>query len=805
MAGLVNGRYRILQSLNEGGFGKTFLAEDVQLPSRRRCVIKQLKPILDNDRIQKIVLERFQREAVILERIGEGHPQIPDLFGYFEDEGQFHLVQEWIEGQTLAEIVKTQGLLPEAEVIKLLYQILNVLKYIHDHNIIHRDIKPDNIIVRAADQQPCLIDFGAVKEVMATQLNAEGNPSRSIVIGTLGFMPREQAAGRPTFASDLYSLGLTAIYLLTGKLPERFETDSASGRLLWHQDCPQLSPRFRSLLDQVIKPHPRHRFASVVAMHTALQSVAKTNTSTVLSPSAQKDLSPPPSPSQPSSPGPALRLSKKQIRLMVGVGSGVAIAITSLFFLFRPQLHYFWGEQAADRGDWPEAVDQFQQALDLKTDYPEASLKLGETYTEMGNYSEAISQFDTLVDQDAQTADAYRERGEVHFQVGDYQAAIADYDQALDLDPKNAEAYNHRGDAKTEIGQYEAAIADYRQAIRLRSNYARAYTNLASLFYVQGDPKAAIELLDKAIKADPSLLSAHVDRGNRRSELGDQDGAKQDWQQALDIPVVTARDYNTRGYAKSRLNLKNEAIADYNQALIINPQSVRAHINLGAIYYEQGNKAKAIKTLDQALTINKNSTIALILRGELRAYQTNQPDLNKALEDYDRALTVNPNDPFVLNNRCATLFALNNMEKALVDCNKGLEINSNSAALYTERGNIRLRAQDFEGAIQDYSRTIQINADRNSEIRSQAAFSNRASAKVQLKDLDGAITDLNQALRLKSDAAEDYYKRGLIFIELDQRQKGITDLKQAADFYAQQGRTDSYNNVLKVLRSLGEK
>ena len=802
MVGLVNGRYRILQSLNEGGFGKTFLAEDVQLPSRRRCVIKQLKPVLNNDRIQKIVLERFQREAVILERIGEGHPQIPDLFGYFEDDGQFHLVQEWIEGQTLAEIVKTQGLLPEADVIKLLYQILNVLKYIHDHNIIHRDIKPDNIIVRAADQQPCLIDFGAVKEVMATQINAEGKPSRSIVIGTLGFMPREQAAGRPTFASDLYSLGLTAIYLLTGKLPERFETDSASGRLLWQQDCPDLSPRFRSLLDQVVKPHPRHRFANVTAMHTALQSVAQTNTATVLSsPPIPENLSPPPPPPKLS----PTKLSKKRLWLVaVVVGSGVVIATTSLFFLFRPQLHYFWGEQAADKGNWPEAVDHFQQALDLKTDYPEASLKLGETYAEMGQYSEAISQFDTLVDQDTKTADAYRERGEVHFQVGDYQAAIADYDQALKIDPKNAEAYNHRGDAKTEIGQYEDAIADYRQAIRLRSNYGRAYTNLASLSSIQGDLTAAIELLDQGIKANPTLLSAYVDRGSRHSEIGDKNGAKRDWNRALDMPVVTARDYNTRGYAKSRLNLKNEAIADYNQALIINPQSVRAHINLGAIYYAQGNKAKAIKTLDQALTINKNSAIALVLRGEVQAYQANQPDLNKALENYDRALAVNPNDPFALNNRCATLFALNKVQKALADCNKGLDINPNSVALYTGRGNIRLRAQDFEGAIQDYSRTIQINADRNSEIRSQAAFSNRASAKVQLKDLDGAITDLNQALRLKSDAAEDYYKRGLIYIELGQRQEGITDLKKAADLYAQQGRTDSYNNVLNVLRSLGE-
>lgn len=801
MVGLLNGRYQIHQALNEGGFGKTFLAEDVQMPSRRFCVIKQLKPIQNNERIQKIVLDRFQREAVILERIGQGHPQIPDLFAYFEEAGEFYLVQEWIEGQTLEEIVKIHGFLNEADVIKLLYQILDVLDYIHSRNIIHRDIKPDNIIVRDKDQQPCLIDFGAVKEVMATQVNAQGQPSRSIVIGTLGFMPREQAAGRPTFASDLYSLGLTAIYLLTGQFPEQFETDSTSGRLQWRQTCSTLSPQFANLLDQVIKPHPKHRFVTVTAMRTALQSVANPHTSTVLSKPPKKDnliakvgLS----------NGRSFRPSKGQLRWVALAASGAAIATAGLFFLFRPQLHYFWGEQAAGRGDWPEAIGQFEQALELKTDYPDASLKLGESYAEIGKYFEAISQFDTLIDQKSEMVAAYRQRGEVRFEIGEYQAAIADYDQAINIDPKNAEAYNVRGDAKTEIGQYEDAIADYRQAIRLRSNYALAYTNLSSIFFTQGDLKTAIQHLDQAIAADPTAVSAYVNRGSRRSELGDEEGAKQDWNKVLELPVVSAQDYVRRGYAKSRLGLKNGAIADYNQALIINPKLARAHTNLGAALYEKGEREKAIKALDQALTINKNSTIALTIRGELWAFPANQPDWNRALEDYDRALAINPHDPFVLNNRCGAFFALNDFEKALADCTKGLEINPKSAALYTVRGNIRLQAKDLDGAIQDYGRAIKINADRNNEIRSQAAYSNRASARTQLQDLDGAISDLNQALRLKPDAAEDYYKRGVIYGTQGKREDAIADLKQAADLYAQQGRTDSYNEVLRVLQSLGE-
>lgn len=817
MVGLVNGRYRILKALNEGGFGKTFLAEDEQMPSRRFCVIKQLKPVLNNDRVQKIVLERFQREAAILERIGQGHPQIPDLFAYFEETGQFNLVQEWIEGQTLTEIVTAQGSLNEAEVIKLLYQIINVLNYIHGHNIIHRDIKPDNIIVRNADQQPCLIDFGAVKEVMATQINAQGQPSRSIVIGTLGFMPREQAAGRPTFASDLYSLGLTAIYLLTGKFPDQFETDSATGRLLWKQDCQHLSSPFRSLLDQLVKPHPKHRFATVAAMRTALQSVAQA--STVLShPSAEDEPSPAlpepspavpnPSPAlpEPSPAEPALQTQQPKRRLKwIGLGvGGVAIASTSLFFLFRPQWHYFWGQQAAQSGNWRSATENFEQALALKDDYTEAALKLGETYGEIGKYPDAIAQFDTLLKQQPETAAAYRERGEIHFATGEYQTAIADYNEALSLDSKDAETYNHRGDAQVEIGQYEEAIADYRQAIRLQPNQAQGYINLGSVFFVQGKLEAAVKELDKAIQAESNHLSAHVNRGSYRSVLGDQDGAEQDWERALELSVRTAKEYTSRGYANSRLNQKQDAIADYNQALTINPQLTRAHTNLGGVFYEQGEIEQARKSFDQALKSNPNSTNAYLLRGELRAYQGQQADFEGALKDYDRAIAINPQDPFVLNNRCGALFSLNELQRALEDCNKGLEINPSSAALHTVRGNIYLRLKQYEKAIQDYGRTIKINDTRNSEVRSQAAYSNRASAKIQLKDLDGALSDLSDALRIKPDAAEDYYKRGLLYSVQNKRKEAIADLKKAADLYAAQGRTGSYNDVLSVLRSLGE-
>lgn len=221
------------------------------MPSRRCCVIKQLKPITNNPQIYQLIQDRFQREAAILEELGGKSDQIPKLYGYFSEAGQFYLVQEWIEGQTLSYKLQHEGLCSESLVKEILENILPVLDYVHSKRIVHRDIKPDNIILRDWDSKPVLIDFGAVKETMAT-LVSQTNNTKSIVIGTPGFMPSEQVSGRPVYASDLYSLGLTAIYLLTGKLPQQLETELQTGEIIWQQYAIGVSSQLKAVLERTI-------------------------------------------------------------------------------------------------------------------------------------------------------------------------------------------------------------------------------------------------------------------------------------------------------------------------------------------------------------------------------------------------------------------------------------------------------------------------------------------------------------------------------------------------------------------------
>lgn len=361
---LLNSRYRVIQTLGSGGFGETFLAEDTQMPSLRRCVVKQLKPIQNNPQIYQLVQERFQREAAILEELGGASTQIPSLYAYFQADGEFYLVQEWIEGDTLTRKLLHQGLWNENQVHSLLVNLLPVLSYVHSKRIIHRDIKPDNIILRRQDGKPVLIDFGAVRESMATMLNSQGTPTSSIIIGTPGYMPSEQAAGRPMYTSDLYSLGVTAIYLLTGKQPHELETDVQTGEIVWHNFASHVSPVLKQVIDKAIRYHPRERYLSASDMLYDLQSTAQT-----IPPNVHKTVQV--TPNQTPLP-PRTITNRKRNGIIIGslivAGIGIVGASAIVFKLFP-------SEVADQRPATPNTVEAIDNQNNQKDSQSPATIK----------------------------------------------------------------------------------------------------------------------------------------------------------------------------------------------------------------------------------------------------------------------------------------------------------------------------------------------------------------------------------------------------------------------------------------------
>ena len=266
---LLHGRYHLLKGLGKGGFGATFLAADLALPGKPLCVIKQLRPNTDNPNFLTMARELFEREAKTLGRVGN-HPQIPRLLDYFEDRKQFYLIQEFVKGNNLQQEVKKQGVLNEEQVKQVLKEILTILSVIHAQKVIHRDIKPANIIRREIDNKLVLIDFGVVKnQVNSVGASSEQSALTAFAVGTPGFAPPEQLAMRPVYASDVYALGVTCMYLMSGKTPKNMDCDPITGDIDWFQYV-KVSDSFAQYLSKMLEVAVKNRYKTA---NEALQAL----------------------------------------------------------------------------------------------------------------------------------------------------------------------------------------------------------------------------------------------------------------------------------------------------------------------------------------------------------------------------------------------------------------------------------------------------------------------------------------------------------------------------------------------------
>ncbi|MEI6427604.1 MAG: bifunctional serine/threonine-protein kinase/formylglycine-generating enzyme family protein [Pseudanabaena sp. ELA607] len=317
MAGLLIGRFRIGRSLGAGSFGETFLAEDTQ-KMNAPCVVKRLITPNDPAHIAK-VREMFEREAKKLDTLSnEG---IPKLIAYFEDGGDFYLVQDFIDGNTLDKEINSSRKWTEAEVTSFLLEVLEILAYVHSQDSIHRDIKPNNMMRRKVNQKLVLIDFGAVREVRQTTTNLAIGTTN---IGTPGYSPAEQSQGKPCYASDVYAIGCIVIQALTGlsPCPNGFETDPNTGEIKWRH-LVRVSDGFAVIIDKMVRYDWRQRYSNGGEALAAVQALVAGNQFTSPNPVPPTVLDPPPIPQTPPVTGFPRR------KLIIGLGVATPLAIVA--------------------------------------------------------------------------------------------------------------------------------------------------------------------------------------------------------------------------------------------------------------------------------------------------------------------------------------------------------------------------------------------------------------------------------------------------------------------------------------------
>lgn len=337
---LLKERYRGIKLIGQGGFGRTFLSIDEDKPSKPHCVIKQFFPQAQGTSNTQKAAELFEQEAVRLDELGK-HPQIPELLAHFTQDNRQYLVQEFIDGQNLDLLLEAEGAFSESQIRDLLNSLLPVLEFIHSHNVIHRDIKPANIILRS-DGNLVLVDFGAAKYATGTALLKTGT-----TIGTPEYMAPEQFKGKAVFASDLYSLGVTCLNLLTMVSPFKL-MDLSENTWVWRHYLSDnsISNELGQILDKLTEnaTNKRYRLAEEVLkdLHSQ-QEVQESNQELYKQGIANAQCG-------------NYREAIKNFSQALSVNQNDAIA-----YRYRGQAHFRLGENQAAIADFQKAADLYLQ------------------------------------------------------------------------------------------------------------------------------------------------------------------------------------------------------------------------------------------------------------------------------------------------------------------------------------------------------------------------------------------------------------------------------------------------------------
>jgi protein O-mannosyl-transferase len=255
------------------------------------------------------------------------------------------------------------------------------------------------------------------------------------------------------------------------------------------------------------------------------------------------------------------------------------------------RIYYNRGHAYADLGNYRQAIEDLNRAIEIKPDFAEAYTNRGNAYGILGNYRQAIEDLNRAIEINPDNATAYMNRGVAYYGLGNYSQAIGDYDRAIKINPDNATAYLYRGNAYKGLGNYKQSIEDYDRASKIiNPNNATAYMNRGNVVYSSlGNHSQAIEDYDKEIKSKPDFAEAYINRGNAYKGLGNYSQAIGDYDRAIKINPDNATAYINRGIAYYGLGNLRQAIKDCDKAIKIKPDYAEAYYNRAIVYLNQSD------------------------------------------------------------------------------------------------------------------------------------------------------------------------------------------------------------------------
>ena len=669
----IGGRYKIIRRLAGGGFGMTFLAEDKHLPSNYQCLVKQLKPQAADPKTLEISRRLFDTEARVLYKLGT-HEQIPQLFAFFEENQEFYLVQEYIKGHSLSDELKIGKRWNEEKTIALLQEILEILVFVHQEKVIHRDVNPQNIIRQDENGQLFLIDFGAVKQITTQMMLATpGQTAVSVIIGTPGYMPSEQANGHPKLSSDVYSVGMIGIQALTGFPPDRLKKDSETAELIW-QNKVSVSQEFAEILNKMVRYDFRERYPSAVEALVALNSLQESEVTLAFHKTKTGLLN-------------YIQNRKSSVNMKIFLFLGFLIyGAATLYgakFLYTTEdasEYYEQGITLAELNRYEDALDYYNKAIRIEENYIQAWNQKGNALYELEKYEEALHAYDRAIrinPENSQTIlNNWIGRGLVLQQLKRFNEALSSFAKAVQIEPKSQIAWQGQGDILFRLQRYQEAIEAYKKTVNLNKESYDNWYKLGQCYHKIEEYKEARKAYEKAVEIKPYSAIAWYHLGNILLQLEKYEEAVEAYDKAVRFEPDSPASWYSRGNALMKWEKPEEAIKSYEEALRLKGSKEDPELlyRLGWGFHE------------------------------LSRYE-------EAIERYDRVLYFRPKDYQVWYNRGNALDKLEEYDEAIASYDRALAIKQDHYESWYSQGNVLMTLERYEEAIACYEKALLYKPD----------------------------------------------------------------------------------------------
>ncbi|HLO83851.1 MAG TPA: tetratricopeptide repeat protein [Nostocaceae cyanobacterium] len=664
------GRYEIINLLGGGGFGETYVACDTHLPSSPQCVVKKLQPQSTNAANLAIARRLFDTEAQVLHKLGT-HDRIPQLLAYFEENAEFYLVQEFIAGHDLSQELTPGKTLSQAQVIVLLQEILEILDFVHEQKVIHRDVNPRNLIRREQDGKLILIDFGAVKQIATQVVTPTGQTKFTVAIGTPGYIPGEQAQGTPKFSSDIYAVGIIAIQALTGLSPDELEIDADTNEIIW-QNRVQVSPEFAQFLNQMVCYDFRQRYASAAVALNALRELNQPPGGTI-------------------AVAPAVNINHNQpVKVKKNIFWKLALILLFIGFLGTGSVFLFLyvnannaieltkqGNTFLQLQRYEDALAVYEKAVNLKPNYAQGWYGQGKALFALKKYQPALNAYDQAIQIQPDYLEAWTGRGFTLINLQRYQEAIASFDRSLQINSKSPEIWSAKGDAFRSLNQYNQAITAYDQAIDLQlDNYEFWYKKALSWQSLK-NYEQAITAFSKVVELKPEYELAWYNLGNALVNLNRYEDAFQAYDKAVQNKPNFSAAWLSRGNVLITLRRYVEANDSFNQVIKNNPDNYQAWYNKGWSLHQMQRYPDAIEAYKKAISLKRNDYLVWYNLGNA---EYNLGKYTEAVEAYSKAVRYQPNHYESWYSRGNALGNLQRYQEAIASYEQALKYKSDYQA-----------------------------------------------------------------------------------------------------------------------------